>query len=956
MTIFKCKMCSAPMEVTDGMTVCECEYCGTKQTLPKLDNDSRLNLYDRANHFRRNNEYDKAMGIYERILNEDKTDAEAYWSLVLCRYGIEYVEDPLTHKRVPTVNRAQFTSVYDDDNYKLALKNADTFQRQVYEDEANAINEIQKGILAISQQEEPFDVFICYKETDNDGRRTRDSVLATDLYHQLTNEGFKVFFSRITLEDKLGTAYEPYIFAALNSAKVMVVLGTKPEFFNAVWVKNEWSRYLSLIKQGQSKMLIPAYRDMDPYDLPEEFSHLQAQDMSKLGFMQDLVRGIKKIIDATSNVTNNTVRSEEDKISGNNGNNIDNLIKRVKIFIEDKQYEEANRYIEKILDLSPEFPDAYYLKLLIGSYKQEDSEKLKIIAERLEGLSDELTITEKTITHKKNINDSLILYMDLKMYERFDKMLHEYIDEIDKNSIVTIAFEKENRAALKLLVKCDIDISKVYRVYENQYGKTNVSPLSYVIWNSNNKEIVELLLKAGADFNEVVKEYNNGNKTEESLLSRAVNRKKIDMVKALLEYGANPNEAYRKVENEYNYSPLSDAIWNVKDEEMVRLLLLHGADPNGIVIDYDNGIKREQYVLSQAVELNNINMVEILLKHGADANKAYRKVENDYNYSALSDAIWNVKNEEIVKLLLLHGADPNGIVIDYDEGGNKTEESLLNQAISINSTNMVEILLEYGADPNKSYRVENDEWKYSPLSDAIWIAENNREIMKLLLAKGENPNEIVKGIYDDGTKMEISLLNHEILASNINAVKLLLKYGADPDFNYRLENDYINDSIKVSPLSDAIFESEDTGIVGVLLENGANPNVKSEGIRRGSKESETLFQKVVRSSNIRMVKTLLKYGADVNGLSTDIIYNKVSKNDVRVTALHMAICEQDTEMIEYLIDNGASMDIEIYWEGIKSNIKKYPYDKLDGMDSTFIHWLKRNTDWDGIKGLKNLFF
>ena len=37
---------------------------------------------------------------------------------------------------------------------------------------------------------------------------------------------------------------------------------------------------------------------MDPYDLPEEFSHLQAQDMSKLGFMQDLTHGIKKILSA----------------------------------------------------------------------------------------------------------------------------------------------------------------------------------------------------------------------------------------------------------------------------------------------------------------------------------------------------------------------------------------------------------------------------------------------------------------------------------------------------------------------------------------------------------------------------------------------------------------------------------------------------------------------------------
>lgn len=361
MSVFKCKMCGGALEINGNETVAVCEYCGTKQTLPRLDDDKKANLYDRANHFRRNNDFDKAMAIYEQILNEDNTDAEAYWSLVLCRYGIEYVEDPSSHKRIPTVNRAQFTSVFDDDNYKSALRYADAAQREVYEEEAKAINEIQKGILAISQKEEPFDVFICYKETDSNGRRTQDSVLANDLYHQLRQEGFKVFFSRITLEDKLGSAYEPYIFAALNSAKVMVVLGTKPEYFNAVWVKNEWSRYLALVKQSNGKkMLIPAYRDMDPYDLPEEFSHLQAQDMSKLGFMQDLIRGIKKIISVG---TPKAAVKETVVINGGNSNTAP-LLKRAFMFLEDGNWEEADEYCEKVLDQDPENAQAYLGKLM----------------------------------------------------------------------------------------------------------------------------------------------------------------------------------------------------------------------------------------------------------------------------------------------------------------------------------------------------------------------------------------------------------------------------------------------------------------------------------------------------------------------------------------------------------------------------------------------------------------
>ncbi len=359
--IFKCKMCGGTVEFEPGASTGICDSCGTKQTLPRLDDDKRANLYDRANHFRRNNDFDKAMAIYEQILNEDNTDAEAYWSLVLCRYGIEYVEDPQSRKRVPTVNRAQFTSIYMDEDYKSALQYADGYQKTIYEEEAKAIDDIQKGILEISSKEDPFDVFICYKETDANGRRTPDSVLANDLYHQLTQEGFKVFFARITLEDKLGSAYEPYIFAALNSAKVMVVLGTKPEYFNAVWVRNEWSRYLALVKKsGGKRILIPAYKDMDPYDLPEEFSHLQAQDMSKLGFMQDLIRGIKKIVEV------GTAKAPvKETVAAVNGNaNVDPLLERAFLFLEDGKWQDANTYCEKVLDIDPKNAEAYLGKLM----------------------------------------------------------------------------------------------------------------------------------------------------------------------------------------------------------------------------------------------------------------------------------------------------------------------------------------------------------------------------------------------------------------------------------------------------------------------------------------------------------------------------------------------------------------------------------------------------------------
>ena len=236
MAIFKCKMCGGTLEINDGESIALCEYCGTKQTIPTAKDEALQGLFNRANILRMKSEFDKSEQLYEKIIQADPQQAEAYWGLILCKYGIEYVEDPKTFKRIPTCHRASFESIISDDDYKSALEYADYSQRVIYEEEAKEIDRLQKEILELSKKEAPYDVFICYKETDDTGTRTQDSVIANDIYYQLTQEGLKVFYAAITLEDKLGSAYEPCIFAALNSAKVMLSIGTKPEYFNAVWI------------------------------------------------------------------------------------------------------------------------------------------------------------------------------------------------------------------------------------------------------------------------------------------------------------------------------------------------------------------------------------------------------------------------------------------------------------------------------------------------------------------------------------------------------------------------------------------------------------------------------------------------------------------------------------------------------------------------------------------------
>ena len=131
-------------------------------------------------------------------------------------------------------------------------------------------------------------------------------------------------------------------------------IGSKPEYFNGVWVKNEWNRYLSMCADDESKLLIPAYKDMNPYDLPEEMAYLQAQDMSKIGALQDLLHGIQKV-----------VRPGAAGPKRGGGSDVLPLMRRAKIYLSDRDWGNAKAYSDRVLDKDPENWEAYLIQLMV---------------------------------------------------------------------------------------------------------------------------------------------------------------------------------------------------------------------------------------------------------------------------------------------------------------------------------------------------------------------------------------------------------------------------------------------------------------------------------------------------------------------------------------------------------------------------------------------------------------
>ena len=91
---------------------------------------------------------------------------------------------------------------------------------------------------------------------------------------------------------------------------------------------------------------------MNPYDLPEEFAHLQAIDMGKLGSMQDLLHVIRKTI--RPSIKSDTSIPHVDITAFKN---------RIEDFLETSDFSKAVEYCDKVLDFNPKDADVHYQKL-----------------------------------------------------------------------------------------------------------------------------------------------------------------------------------------------------------------------------------------------------------------------------------------------------------------------------------------------------------------------------------------------------------------------------------------------------------------------------------------------------------------------------------------------------------------------------------------------------------------
>ena len=282
-----------------------CASCGSY--MPEQITGEEVSLLYAAFQKLRLADFYEAEREFDDIIRRHPRNAQGYWGRLMSHYGIKYEKD-YDGRCIPTCYATSIDSVYESSDYRKAIELADAETRAVFKDHADYMERVRREWLEKASHEKPYDIFISFKDSEEEEQKkgrehTVDSDYLRELYFYLLKKGYRVFFSRESLEGKGGEKYEPYIYAALSTAKVMLVYGSKPEYINATWVKNEWTRYQKRIRAGEKHpdSLIVAYKGFSPKDLPFELSESGRQhlDASKDSFYNEFLEIVDRIMSET---------------------------------------------------------------------------------------------------------------------------------------------------------------------------------------------------------------------------------------------------------------------------------------------------------------------------------------------------------------------------------------------------------------------------------------------------------------------------------------------------------------------------------------------------------------------------------------------------------------------------------------------------------------------------------
>jgi ankyrin repeat protein len=236
-----------------------------------------------------------------------------------------------------------------------------------------------------------------------------------------------------------------------------------------------------------------------------------------------------------------------------------------------------------------------------------------------------------------DINKELFELLKKNKLEEFKKLLNssEDIDvnirDENNNYLLAEAIHMTNYELINSLIKKGAKLDIV---------DTDGRPILYIPINRGLNDLLKILLEENKHQIGVpiVDIYDSYNKIP---LHYAINRKNIDAVKLLLEYGSNVN-----YKDKDGLNALHMAVY-ARSYDICKLVINHGVNINSIC---DTG----ETALHIACNLSLLDIVELLIKHKININKQ----DFEHHFTAFHYAV-NINNKNIIMILLKNDAGIN---------------------------------------------------------------------------------------------------------------------------------------------------------------------------------------------------------------------------------------------------------------------------------------------------------
>lgn len=384
-----------------------------------------------------------------------------------------------------------------------------------------------------------------------------------------------------------------------------------------------------------------------------------------------------------------------------------------------------------------------------------------------------------------------------------------------------------------------------------------------------------------------------------------------DMADRLIKAGANVKAA-----NRYGVTPLYLACVN-GSAPMIAKLLDAGADANGATTEGETA-------LMTVARTGNVEAAKVLLAHGADVNAKEQ-------WRQQTPLMWAVaeSHPDMAQELIAHGADVNARQVEWHWERQITKEprekwmplgglTPLLFAARQGCVDCARVLVSAGADINAA-----DPNNITPMVMAL--INGHYDAAAFLLDHGADPNIAdetgrtpLYAAVDDHTMPESNLpapreIDNKLTSMDI--IQMLLAHGANVNARlkkqtpYRTKIDRGADTMLTTGTTPMLRAAKagDAEAIQALLSKGADPKIPTKfGITPlmaaaglGTKEEDTTGRKKTEAEAIASIKLCLDTGADVNAVD--------NQGD---TALHGAAQKGYDQVVQFLVDHGAKLDIK----------------------------------------------